>query len=558
MQYSKGNDRQIQLAITAQKSVSLQFEAAGRDAQTYSKELYLWGQEQTDDIKDVTDRAAYLNFVHGQLNTDLANKLDTARGPWKTARATESTSGTLETSGHGSPAVANEAVVEQRNALKLGEAARWKAIREYAEKLILLSQAAEVIIDECLPATAGQPYTGKQRTADVRSTLQKSLDNWHLNPAISATSPFAQSHPSSGSFEERSFGETHRQELDRTPSVLDRQKADQEALEAHAHGSGVSTRPGPAPATSSTGVNPSQLNNAPAPVPIPAASSQSQQHSPPTAGSPTIPPTAPLNLKGHSSSGSGSGVALGAAAGLGAAGLASALSGSGSPQGGVVAVTDAPPSALSNNGEGGVSTSSHPTVAETGVPILAAGGPGPSSGTLKPSSPVAAAAASSPTWSGPAVGGVGGFNDPRSGAGAGAGAKYETAEEEKRRLEREDRERLLRFGSGSGASAGSARPNTNPPHPTAGPGPQGAAAAAAAAAQAASGSAPTPSASGPAVPPKNETAEEEKKRLEREERERLLRFGSGGGAGGSGAGGQQGPPPRDGDDGSQLPAYKPY
>lgn len=52
--YSKGNDRQIQLAITAQKSVSLQFEAAGRDAQTYSKELYLWGQEQTDDIKDGT------------------------------------------------------------------------------------------------------------------------------------------------------------------------------------------------------------------------------------------------------------------------------------------------------------------------------------------------------------------------------------------------------------------------------------------------------------------------------------------------------------------------
>lgn len=49
---SKGSDRQIQLAITAQKSVSLQFEAAGRDAQTYSKELYLWGQEAPEDIKD--------------------------------------------------------------------------------------------------------------------------------------------------------------------------------------------------------------------------------------------------------------------------------------------------------------------------------------------------------------------------------------------------------------------------------------------------------------------------------------------------------------------------
>lgn len=50
--YSKGPDRQIQLAITAQKSVALQFEGAGRDAQVYSKELYLWGQDQTEDIKD--------------------------------------------------------------------------------------------------------------------------------------------------------------------------------------------------------------------------------------------------------------------------------------------------------------------------------------------------------------------------------------------------------------------------------------------------------------------------------------------------------------------------
>lgn len=162
MKSSKGSDRQIQLAITAQKSVSLQFEAAGRDAQTYSKELYLWGQEAPEDIKDgeysascfrvlglsvsnfetldflimraiflsVTDRLAYLNFVHGSLNTDLANRLDTARGPWKTARATESTAGTLRQAGQATEAVAGESEVEKRNALKLGEAARWKAIRE--------------------------------------------------------------------------------------------------------------------------------------------------------------------------------------------------------------------------------------------------------------------------------------------------------------------------------------------------------------------------------------------------------------------------------------------
>jgi hypothetical protein len=49
---SKGPERQVQLAITAQKSVSLQFEAAGRDSQVYSKELFLWAQDQPEDIKD--------------------------------------------------------------------------------------------------------------------------------------------------------------------------------------------------------------------------------------------------------------------------------------------------------------------------------------------------------------------------------------------------------------------------------------------------------------------------------------------------------------------------
>lgn len=78
----------------------------------------------------MTDRLAYLNFVHGQISTDLSKELETARGPWKTARATESTSGTLKASGRDTTDVANEAAVSQREALKDGEALRWKALRE--------------------------------------------------------------------------------------------------------------------------------------------------------------------------------------------------------------------------------------------------------------------------------------------------------------------------------------------------------------------------------------------------------------------------------------------
>lgn len=40
-------------------------------------------------IHSVTDRLAYINFVHGQLSSTLATKLDAARTPFKTLRDAE-------------------------------------------------------------------------------------------------------------------------------------------------------------------------------------------------------------------------------------------------------------------------------------------------------------------------------------------------------------------------------------------------------------------------------------------------------------------------------------
>lgn len=100
-QYRSGvshENHQLQLIINAQKGVSLDFDAAGRDAKTQSKELYLWGQTQDDGIKgksimldlddcsganclyiecvDVTDRLAYLNYVQGALSYTVALEID--------------------------------------------------------------------------------------------------------------------------------------------------------------------------------------------------------------------------------------------------------------------------------------------------------------------------------------------------------------------------------------------------------------------------------------------------------------------------------------------------
>ena len=74
-----------------------------------------------------------------QSDSHGPNKLDTARGPWKTSHATEGTMGTLKQSGQAADAVVQESAVEKRSALKHGEAARWKAIREASFPLRCLS-----------------------------------------------------------------------------------------------------------------------------------------------------------------------------------------------------------------------------------------------------------------------------------------------------------------------------------------------------------------------------------------------------------------------------------
>jgi hypothetical protein len=42
----------VQKIITTEKGVALDFKTLSRDVQAQSKELYLWGQEESADVKD--------------------------------------------------------------------------------------------------------------------------------------------------------------------------------------------------------------------------------------------------------------------------------------------------------------------------------------------------------------------------------------------------------------------------------------------------------------------------------------------------------------------------
>lgn len=451
----------VQKIITTAKGVAIDYDNVSRDTHAYSKELYLWGQTEADDLKDVTDRLAWLSYVHGSLAGQLANRVDASRVTFKHLRDAENALAPrrnirigmqnqiarmehdqrkdqqqrlaelrvqLQKNEEEDAVMERDIEILKRKAVQDTEREKWEAIREYAEKLSMVAQAALAVLPALpsIPPSPAKPYQGTNATASVRASLQNALDGYTPgNIALIVANP-----TSADLKHTRSFGVTHAQELSRIGS----EDTASSNIQAVSPPPTTATAPPPAPSshtalppsptlTYSSGLATSPLSSAVQGPPSPARSPASAPH-PGTVS----PPLNPANLNQAPAP-----IPIPAA--------------TTSP---VVAPDPSDPSTKV--------PSVTPTVAETGVPKVAGPeGPGPSSGSLlnKRASP-------------PATSPIASLPPPR----------FPSAEEEKKRLEREERERLLRGEATSGPPSGSAG---------------------------------------------FESAEDEKKRLEREERERLLR-----------------------------------
>ncbi|KII93217.1 hypothetical protein PLICRDRAFT_99320 [Plicaturopsis crispa FD-325 SS-3] len=409
----------VQKLITNEKGVAIDFDSVSRDAKSQSKELYTWGQNENADLKDVTDRLAYLNFVQGSLASSLAVKLDAARTPLKALRDAETALAPRRTARANlqtqiartehdgargnekkladlkeqlakaeSDDVDAEKEVEllKRKGVKESERLKWEALREYGEKLVLLSHASEPIIAALpsVPPSAKEPYAGAPATAAARASLQRALDNYktgHINlPSQTGASDLSRS-------DTRSFGETHASELSTISTDVGTGSAHPglpvtPPPKTSAEHPPTSYKPDAAHSRTSSGsppINTQNLNNTPTTLPPPSTSPATRPAAAPVAAPDPINPTQ------------------------------------------VPAIT--------------------PTVAETGVPVSAgAGGPGPASGSLRDIKGAAPSA-------GPRSGGLAGNESQDAGFGQ-SGARFESAEDEKKRLQREDRERVLSTGGG--------------------------------------------------------------------------------------------------------------
>ncbi|KAI6031777.1 hypothetical protein BKA83DRAFT_673496 [Pisolithus microcarpus] len=238
------NTTPLQRIITTEKGVALDLDSLARDSKAQSKELYNWGQADDADLRDVTDRLAYLNFVNGSLASSLAVKLNAARSPLKALRDAESAIIPKRNA-------QKEILILKRKAVRDSERAKWEAIREYGEKLILLSQAANPIIEAlpAVPPSQEKPYTGAQQTAGARAALQRALD--HYRPGLTTLAPADLSRSDT-----RSFGESHASELGDIPTG-----------ESTHPGLPVTPPPGETGRNSPAPIDPQALNTKPAPIP---------------------------------------------------------------------------------------------------------------------------------------------------------------------------------------------------------------------------------------------------------------------------------------------------
>ncbi|KAH9082068.1 Eisosome component PIL1-domain-containing protein [Lactarius deliciosus] len=194
----------VQKIITAEKGVSLDFESLSRDAQAQSKELYMWGQHEQADVKDVSDRLAFLNFIAGSLSGTLAMKLDAARAPFKALRDDEvaltqrrnvraSLQNQIARLEHSQEKGSEKRIAEVKEQLAKAEKDDEPAERDHKVLLRKALKESEQEKFQALREVGGligarfkslssvlvcQPYLGSETTGTIRASLQHSLDHW--------------------------------------------------------------------------------------------------------------------------------------------------------------------------------------------------------------------------------------------------------------------------------------------------------------------------------------------------------------------------------------------
>ncbi|POY72156.1 hypothetical protein BMF94_4793 [Rhodotorula taiwanensis] len=444
---------QLQLLVKSLSGVVQDRTSLSREQETYAKNLFLWSKDDKgDDLVDICDRLAFLEYQTSEVEKDAAKKLEESRTLLKDIRnfendlvprrrsqqniatriATLQKEASAATSRKSDrkldeqisklqaelSAVAAENTtfessfaVLKRTKLHESFALQFQAQKELGEKLALIAGYGEVLLRGMETDGTGPDYSGKERTARVKAELEAALKHW-------------------------SFGDTHASVLGDETIADDRS----ETSAAIAHASVARSHPHLAhPPPLATLQSEAEFDFAAAkrdvpPPPLPPhPSSTSTEHL-------SIPPPLPARHSPTSPTfGTGQGINL-----------------SPTPRPQVSALLASPPALRAHPVPPEYGTDSaprDPTVAETGEPIVGTGGP--VSGVLRPRRPSNAAAAASPPSAPVSVEQPAQQRMPGTFDEAGWSAESETAADHlpQNGPAMDDSERLPQYGEGDDEAA---------------------------------------------------------------------------------------------------------
>lgn len=212
--------RKLSTLIKLEKNVLRSVELVARERREVAKQLSSWGEENDDDVSDITDKLGVLIYEIGELEDQFIDKYDQYRITLKSIRDIE---GSVQPSRDRKQKITDEIahlkykdpqspkipVLEQelvraeaeslvaeaqlsnitREKLKVGFNYQFDAIRELGEKFGLIAGYGKALLEllDDAPITPGevrQAYDGYEASKQIIIDAENALTNWTLDQAV--------------------------------------------------------------------------------------------------------------------------------------------------------------------------------------------------------------------------------------------------------------------------------------------------------------------------------------------------------------------------------------
>jgi hypothetical protein len=211
--------RKLSALIKLEKDVLRSIELVARERREVAKQLSLWGEDNDDDVSDVTDKLGVLIYEIGELEDQFIDKYDQYRITLKSIRDIEAS---VQPSRERKQKITDEIahlkykdpqspkipVLEQelvraeaeslvaeaqlsnitREKLKAGFNYQFDAVRELAEKLALIAGYGKALLEllDDSPVTPGETrpaYDGYEASKQIIIDAENALASWTLDQA---------------------------------------------------------------------------------------------------------------------------------------------------------------------------------------------------------------------------------------------------------------------------------------------------------------------------------------------------------------------------------------